>query len=95
MSGTISKQYRKKALAERNIPGDFAFLSPTFPPVPKVQQKAKREEERKTKVDAKFRAKNTLPKPRILHSVSKSKGRKRKSKNQEKRKRAKGPQNKE
>ena len=87
MRGTISKQYRKKALAERDIPEDFAFPTPIFPPVPKAKPKAKSKAERK--------AKNTLPKPRILYSVSKSKGQKRKPKNQEKRTQTKGPQNNE
>ena len=73
MSGTISKQYRKKALAERDIPDDFAFPTPIFPPVPKARQKAKREAERKEKADAKFRAKNTLPKPRICTPYQKVK----------------------
>ena len=30
MSGTISKQYRRKEVAERDIPGDFAFPNPIF-----------------------------------------------------------------
>ena len=47
--------------------------------------------EEKAKADATLRTKKTMPKLRILYSVSKSKGRKRKPKNHEKRKRAKRP----
>ena len=90
MKAENSARYKKKVLAEREIPDGLASPAPKFPPVPKVARRQQRQAEKETK------KKKAKAKPRIVYSIPKSKGKgqKRKPKTQEKRKRAKGPQNK-
>ena len=88
MKAENSARYKKKVLAEREIPDGLASPAPKFPPVPKVARRQQRQAEKETK------KKKAKAKPRIVYSISKGKGQKREPKTQEKRKRAKGPQNK-
>ena len=90
MKAENSARYKKKVLAEREIPDGLASPAPKLPPVPKVARRQQRQAEKETK------KKKAKAKPRIVYSIPKGKGKdqKRKPKTQEKRKRAKGPQNK-
>ena len=88
MKAENSARYKKKVLAEREIPDGLASPAPKLPPVPKVARRQQRQAEKETK------KKKAKAKPRIVYSIPKGKGQKRKPKTQEKRKRAKGPQNK-
>ena len=87
MKAENSARYKKKVLAEREIPDGLASPAPKFPPVPKVARRQQRQAEKETK------KKKAKAKPRIVYSIPKGKGQKRKPKTQEKRKRSKGPQN--
>ena len=93
MKAENSARYKKKVLAEREIPDGLASPAPKLPPVPKVARRQQRQAEKETNLTKKKKAK---AKPMIVYSIPKGKGKgqKRKPKTQEKRKCAKGPQNK-
>ena len=70
MTATNSARYRKQSLAKREIPDGLASPAPMLPPISKVKWKAEREAEKKAKAEVEI----SLPKPRILYSVSKCRG---------------------